>query len=425
MTKDKTSHILNLFKMPVILNYNLTDSERASIIACLYRLFEQVPEFEVHSLSPLKLRHGRSCVVLNGYQKPVAGRSPSKCGPAEVAIQFSGDRRTGSAYKLIREVKLLKLLRSEGLKYFPQVFTSSPSEDFNYYIIEKSDTNLSTFLKSHTKEFSIPCKGYKSKTPIDTRFFQPNGIYTSEIILSIFRDICFGLYYMHTSYNIAHGDLCPENIQISLRCGCQHFTNRPAPIKFGRYCFQVQLSGFGKSKVPEENNGDCKRQFYGNSVYAPPETWKFQQDFDRLTGTTQSIDHNQYTAHNLMEADMWAAGGVLYSMLTRDQLVPFFMTPKCRSMWLSQNANGKKDIEPVDLDAEEQYFKNELGVEAAMSVFHGKERWFLAETLRMPDKRAHITSVKAKLQEIGFTAGGPGMFTLVPGEKRKSCDISN
>lgn len=124
----------------------------------------------------------------------------------------------------------------------------------------------------------------------DLRNYLKEKKLSTKTVVSIFHQICSGVYFLH-SKNIIHADLKPANVLIYL------------PKKRGE--INVKLTDFGMSRL---YMGESLNKKYGSPTFIAPEYYVYNQ-WDK-------------------SSDIWSLGIILYMMVNGKNIFPFQDTDK-------------------------------------------------------------------------------------------------
>lgn len=157
------------------------------------------------------------------------------------------DQKPDLSIKLQREIAVMRVLNHPNLLKFINFYES---EKYVYLILE---------LGSNGELYDL---------------LVDNGPPSASYSLKFFREIVYGLDFLHT-HNICHRDIKPENILLSS-------------------CYNVKIADFGFARFLKSNAAETS---CGSPHYAAPEVIKAQP-------------------YDGKAADVWSVGVVLYTLLT-------------------------------------------------------------------------------------------------------------
>jgi serine/threonine protein kinase len=241
--------------------------------------------------------------------------------------------------KVQRELSiLLKIKEHENILAFLEHFTSSlygdidpedqSNKDISYIVTEMAGFSLFDFIELHKpdqdEDTSTRAKNIQDVPRIESL---PPSIYGSAIqedaLRSIFTQLALALHSLH-SQSIVHGDIKDENALISL----DRATNT----------YRAKLCDFGHSKYLQPGSSACF-SFYGTTILAPPEMdsnvaarQKSKEANSRraAAGTAHSNQTPTWDLFYGYEADVWALGLTLYTMIHGDLPKELYETDKKR-----------------------------------------------------------------------------------------------
>ncbi|KAG0276918.1 Sperm motility kinase 2A, partial [Linnemannia exigua] len=262
----------------------------------------------------------------------------------EVAIKVIPHTGDHVEQKVQRELSiLLKIKEHENILAFLEHFTSSlygdidpddqSNKDISYIVTEMAGFSLFDFIELHKpdqdEDTSTRAKNIQD-VPRSRIESLPPSIYGSAIqedaLRSIFTQLALALYSLH-SQSIVHGDIKDENALISL----DRATNT----------YRAKLCDFGHSKYLQPGSTPCF-SFYGTTILAPPEMdsnvaarqKSKEANSRRAAGQATHANNNSQTpSWDLFygyEADVWAMGLTLYTMIHGDLPKELYETDKKR-----------------------------------------------------------------------------------------------
>jgi len=205
-----------------------------------------------------------------------------------VAIKIIPSDNKCTESKFRRELDILNALTHENILGFVEYFESSESK---FLVTEMGGSSLFDFIEMH-------------KTPQGADI--AGGIFGSgiqeNVVRSIFMQLSLALHALHQNH-IVHGDVKDENalIAIDLR------TNS----------YRARLCDFGHSKRIKEGSPPSFT-FYGTTILAPPEMDANNRLREKMKHTNVQVDHDSWTRHLGYEADVFAMGLMLYTMVHGD-----------------------------------------------------------------------------------------------------------
>ncbi|KAF9909711.1 Sperm motility kinase 2A [Linnemannia zychae] len=261
----------------------------------------------------------------------------------EVAIKVIPHTGDHVEQKVQRELSiLLKIKEHENILAFLEHFTSSlygdidpedqSNKDISYIVTEMAGFSLFDFIELHKpdqdEDTSTRAKNIQD-VPRSRIESLPPSIYGSAIqedaLRSIFTQLALALHSLH-SQSIVHGDIKDENALISL----DRATNT----------YRAKLCDFGHSKYLQPNSSPCF-SFYGTTILAPPEmdsNVAARQKSKEANSRRAAAGHanngnnsNQTPSWDLFygyEADVWALGLTLYTMIHGDLPKELYETDK-------------------------------------------------------------------------------------------------
>ncbi|ORZ28299.1 kinase-like domain-containing protein [Lobosporangium transversale] len=314
----------------------------------------------------------------------------------EVAIKVIPHTGDHVEQKVQRELDiLLRLKEHENILEFYEHFTSSlygdidpndqSNKDISYIVAEMGGFSLFDFIELHKpvqdEDASTRSKNLQ-ELPRSTS--EPPSIYTSTIqesaLRSIFTQLARALHYLH-SQNIVHGDIKDENVLISI----DRATNT----------YRAKLCDFGHSKYLTPGSSPCF-SFYGTTILAPPEMdnnvaarqkSKQPSSSGRRHGGNNSSHATNWDLYHGYEADVWALGLTLYTMIHGDLPKELYETDKKKvAAYKRKRASHRmfpftlqEDIDP-DL---KDLVKNMLAVDPARRLTMAQvinHRWVIGES---------------------------------------------
>ncbi|KAF9999252.1 hypothetical protein BGZ79_007139 [Entomortierella chlamydospora] len=307
----------------------------------------------------------------------------------EVAIKVIPHTGDHVEQKVQRELGiLLRLKEHENVLSFYDHFTSSlygdidpddqSNKDISYIVTEMAGFSLFDFIELH-KPVQDEDASTRSKNiqELPRSATSPPSIYGSAIqedaLRSIFTQLALALHSLH-SQNIVHGDVKDENALISV----DRATNT----------YRAKLCDFGHSKYLQPGSSPCF-SFYGTTILAPPEmdnnvaARQKSKEPNRRTG-------NQSTTWDLFygyEADVWALGLTLYTMIHGDLPKELYETGKKLAAYKRKRASHRMFPftlqENIDSDLKD-LLKNMLAVDPTRRLTMSEvinHRWMLRKPL--------------------------------------------
>ncbi|KAF9105799.1 hypothetical protein BGX27_009430 [Mortierella sp. AM989] len=288
------------------------------------------PAFESHNKATLERAYATSRILRENYiVTRYLGSGASGFVLAakrvfdgrEVAIKVIPHTGDHVEQKVQRELGiLLRMKEHENVLSFLEHFTSSlygdidpddqSNKDISYIVTEMAGFSLFDFIELH-KPVQDEDASTRSKNiqELPRSATSPPSIYGSAIqedaLRSIFTQLALALHSLH-SQSIVHGDVKDENALISV----DRSTNT----------YRAKLCDFGHSKYLQPNSSPCF-SFYGTTILAPPEmdsnvaARQKSKEPNRRTGNNQSTTWDLYSG---FEADVWALGLTLYTMIHGD-----------------------------------------------------------------------------------------------------------
>ncbi|KAF9922592.1 hypothetical protein FBU30_007277 [Linnemannia zychae] len=260
----------------------------------------------------------------------------------EVAIKVIPHTGDNVEQKVQRELSiLLKIKEHENILAFIEHFTSSlygdvdpedqSNKDISYIVTEMAGFSLFDFIELHkpaqNEDSSTKVKNIQDVPRIDSL---PPSIYSSAIqedtLRSIFTQLALALRSLHAQ-SIVHGDIKDENALISL----DRATNT----------YRAKLCDFGHSKYLQPGSSPCF-SFYGTTILAPPEMdsnvaarQKSKEANSRRAAGGHGAGQNSHQTPSWdlfygYEADVWAMGMTLYTMIHGDLPKELYETDKKR-----------------------------------------------------------------------------------------------
>ncbi|KAG0313427.1 Sperm motility kinase 2A [Linnemannia gamsii] len=313
------------------------------------RIVETIfPQFEEHHKATLERAFATSRVLRENYiVTRYLGSGASGFVLAakrafdgrEVAIKVIPHTGDHVEQKVQRELSiLLKIKEHENILAFLEHFTSSlygdidpedqSNKDISYIVTEMAGFSLFDFIELHKpdqdEDTSTRAKNIQDVPRIESL---PPSIYGSAIqedaLRSIFTQLALALHSLH-SQSIVHGDIKDENALISL----DRATNT----------YRAKLCDFGHSKYLQPGSSACF-SFYGTTILAPPEMdsnvaarQKSKEANSRraAAGTAHSNQTPTWDLFYGYEADVWALGLTLYTMIHGDLPKELYETDKKR-----------------------------------------------------------------------------------------------
>ncbi|KAF9140764.1 Sperm motility kinase 2A [Mortierella sp. GBA39] len=357
--EDVNSHAAVTMPAAAILHTNTTTTAASAAADPSYkydlepahrRIVESIfPQFEEHHKATLERAFATSRVLRENYiVKRYLGSGASGFVLAakrafdgrEVAIKVIPHTGDHVEQKVQRELSiLLKIKEHENILAFLEHFTSSlygdidpedqSNKDISYIVTEMAGFSLFDFIELHKpdqdEDTSTRAKNIQDVPRIDSL---PPSIYGSSIqenaLCSIFTQLALALHSLH-SQSIVHGDIKDENALISL--------DRAT----GTY--RAKLCDFGHSKYLQPGSSACF-SFYGTTILAPPEMdsnvatrQRSKEANSRRAAAGGSSQSNQTPTWDLFygyEADVWALGLTLYTMVHGDLPKELYETDKKR-----------------------------------------------------------------------------------------------
>ncbi|KAF9402186.1 serine/threonine-protein kinase KIN2, partial [Podila epigama] len=241
----------------------------------------------------------------------------------EVAIKVIPHAGEQTENKVRRELDILVSIKShENILDFVEYFTSSlenqddlqghspssqPKTDIYYIVTEMGGSSLFDFIEMHRPEASS-----SSNAPTDSTF--ASAIHEG-VLRSVFTQLSLALHSLH-SQSVVHGDIKDENALINV----DPATNT----------YRAKLCDFGHSKHLKPGSGPSFT-FYGTTILAPPEmdsniilrakkSRQLQQQSNGRKGAAPSSSGQVDCWKRFLgyEADVWAMGLMLYTMIHGD-----------------------------------------------------------------------------------------------------------
>ncbi|KAF9433894.1 Sperm motility kinase 2A [Entomortierella beljakovae] len=297
------------------------------------------PSFESHNKATLERAYATSRILRENYiVTRYLGSGASGFVLAakrvfdgrEVAIKVIPHTGDHVEQKVQRELGiLLRLKEHENVLSFLEHFTSSlygdvdpddqSNKDISYIVTEMAGFSLFDFIELHKpvqdEDASTRSKNIQELPKSAT---SPPSIYSSAIqedaLRSIFTQLALALHSLH-SQSIVHGDVKDENALISI----DRATNT----------YRAKLCDFGHSKYLQPGSSPCF-SFYGTTILAPPEmdnnvaARQKSKEPNRRAGS-QPTTWDLYYGY---EADVWALGLTLYTMIHGDLPKELYETEK-------------------------------------------------------------------------------------------------
>ncbi|KAG0357531.1 kinase-like domain-containing protein [Gamsiella multidivaricata] len=307
----------------------------------------------------------------------------------EVAIKVIPHTGDHVEQKVQRELGiLLRLKEHENILAFLDHFTSSlygdidpedqSNKDISYIVTEMAGFSLFDFIELH-KPIQDEDASTRSKNiqELPRSTSSSPSVYGSAIqeddVRSIFTQLALALHSMH-SQNIVHGDVKDENALISI----DRSTNT----------YRAKLCDFGHSKYLQPGSSPCF-SFYGTTILAPPEmdnnvaARQKSKEPNRRSG-------NQSTTWDLFygyEADVWALGLTLYTMIHGDLPKELYETDSKKLAFYKRRRASRRMFpftlqENINPDLEE-LLKSMLAVDPARRLTMSQvvnHRWILNES---------------------------------------------
>ncbi|KAF9394291.1 hypothetical protein BGX21_010424 [Mortierella sp. AD011] len=307
----------------------------------------------------------------------------------EVAIKVIPHTGDHVEQKVQRELGiLLRLKEHENVLSFYDHFTSSlygdidpddqSNKDISYIVTEMAGFSLFDFIELH-KPVQDEDASTRSKNiqELPRSATSPPSIYGSAIqedaLRSIFTQLALALHSLH-SQNIVHGDVKDENALISV----DRATNT----------YRAKLCDFGHSKYLQPGSSPCF-SFYGTTILAPPEmdnnvaARQKSKEPNRRTGN-QSTNWDLFYGY---EADVWALGLTLYTMIHGDLPKELYETGKKLAAYKRKRASHRMFPftlqENIDSDLKD-LLKNMLAVDPTRRLTMSEvinHRWMLRKPL--------------------------------------------
>ncbi|KAI1307041.1 MAP/microtubule affinity-regulating kinase 3 [Mortierella claussenii] len=299
------------------------------------------PAFEAHNKATLERAYATSRILRENYiitRYLGSGASGFVLAAKrvfdgrEVAIKVIPHTGDHVEQKVQRELGiLLRLNEHENVLAFLEHFTSSlygdvdpddqSNKDISYIVTEMAGFSLFDFIELH-KPVQDEDASTRSKNiqALPRCASSPPSIYGSAIqedaLRSIFTQLALALHSLH-SQSIVHGDVKDENALISM--------DRASDT------YRAKLCDFGHSKYLQPGSSPCF-SFYGTTILAPPEMdnnvaarQKSKDPNRRATGNQAPTSWDLYYGY---EADVWALGLTLYTMIHGDLPKELYETDK-------------------------------------------------------------------------------------------------
>ncbi|KAG0311795.1 hypothetical protein BGZ99_009894, partial [Dissophora globulifera] len=299
------------------------------------------PDFEAHNKATLERAYATSRILRENYivtRYLGSGASGFVLGAKrvfdgrQVAIKVIPHTGDHVEQKVQRELGiLLRLKEHENVLAFLDHFTSSlygdidpedqSNKDISYIVTEMAGYSLFDFIELH-KPFQDEDASTRSKNlrqlprPVSTTPSSYGSHIQEDALRSIFTQLALALHSMH-SQNIVHGDVKDENALISV----DEVTNT----------YRAKLCDFGHSKYLHTGSAACF-SFYGTTILAPPEMdnnvaarQKSKDAGNNRRAGSQATTWDLYYGY---EADVWALGLTLYTMIHGDLPKELYETEK-------------------------------------------------------------------------------------------------
>ncbi|KAG0253807.1 Calcium calmodulin-dependent protein kinase kinase 2 [Mortierella polycephala] len=321
------------------------------------------PSYEDHHKATLERAFATSRILRDGYAVThYLGSGASGFVLAakrvmdgkEVAIKVIPHTSEHVETKVQRELGiLLKLKEQENILGILHHFTSSlygdidpddqSNKDISFIVTEKAGLSLFDFIELlkpvQDESPSTRFKDIKSflQTTTESTSIYHSGMHP-ETLQSLFGQLAHALHSMHAKH-IVHGDVKDENALISM----DQIPNT----------YRAMLCDFGHSKQLVHNNPPCF-SFYGTTILAPPEMDKnIAARAQQQSNKGKEINANQRRAAGSQtapvfelfsgyEADVWALGLTLYTMIHGDLPKEMFeKDPKLLSAYKRKRASRR------------------------------------------------------------------------------------
>ncbi|KAF9197516.1 hypothetical protein BGZ49_002008 [Haplosporangium sp. Z 27] len=365
----------------------------------LRRVVETIfPAFESHNKATLERAYATSRILRENYiVTRYLGSGASGFVLAakrvfdgrEVAIKVIPHTGDHVEQKVQRELGiLLRMKEHENVLSFLEHFTSSlygdidpddqSNKDISYIVTEMAGFSLFDFIELH-KPVQDEDASTRSKNiqELPRSANSSPSIYGSAIqedaLRSIFTQLALALHSLH-SQSIVHGDVKDENALISV----DRTTNT----------YRAKLCDFGHSKYLQPGSSPCF-SFYGTTILAPPEMDSNVAARQKSKEPTRRTG-NQSTTWDLFfgyEADVWALGLTLYTMIHGDLPKELYETDKKKLAAYKRKRASHRMFpftlqENIDPDLKD-LLKNMLAVDPTRRLTMSEvisHRWMLKET---------------------------------------------
>ncbi|KAG9062977.1 protein kinase, AMP-activated, alpha 2 catalytic subunit [Linnemannia hyalina] len=206
----------------------------------------------------------------------------------EVAIKVIPSDNKYTESKFRRELDILNALTHENILGFVEYFESP---DCKFLVTEMGGSSLFDFIEMHKSPQGAAIKSGHFGSGIQ-----------ESVIRSIFMQLSLALYALHQN-RIVHGDIKDENALITV----DHNTNT----------YRARICDFGHSKRIKEGSLPSFT-FYGTTILAPPEMDANNALREKMKRSDIQVEHDDWTRYYGYEADVFAMGLMLYTLVHGD-----------------------------------------------------------------------------------------------------------
>ncbi|KAF9921275.1 protein kinase, AMP-activated, alpha 2 catalytic subunit [Linnemannia zychae] len=206
----------------------------------------------------------------------------------EVAIKVIPSDNKYTENKFRRELDILNALTHENILGFVEYFESPGCK---FLVTEMGGSSLFDFIEMHKSPQGASMAGGHFGSGIQ-----------ESVVRSIFMQLSLALYALHQN-RIVHGDIKDENALITI----DRNTNT----------YRARICDFGHSKRIKEGSLPSFT-FYGTTILAPPEMDANNALREKMKQSDIQVEHDDWTRFYGFEADVFAMGLMLYTLVHGD-----------------------------------------------------------------------------------------------------------